>query len=350
MNNLISFIYNIQIDDIISFLIAFLIILIFLILSNFFTRIILRLFKIKATRNKNISELSIYKPISIFFKIIGVYLAILYLQIPLNLLTKVNTIFHICVILLTANTLSSLLNEDSSFLKKIQTKLKVAKGDSAISLLTKIGKILIYAISFVLILYRLGYNLNGLLAGLGVFSVIITFAAQDTAQNLFGGFVILFDKPFIVGDWVQLGQVEGIVEDLSLRSTRIRTFSDSLITIPNATVSNESIINWSKMKVRKITIDLIFELSTPLTKVNSAIDKLYLMLQNHPDVLNDNIQVHFEKVINNGYSIRVAYFINNTTYIDYLNIRENVNYKLISTIEQEKVKLAYPSQSIYLKK
>lgn len=350
MNDLINFLNSIEINDIIRFLIAFLIVIAFFIFSNSFTRIILRILNIQANKNKKLSDLSIYSPINSFFKVLGLYLAILYFKLPDHMLNTVDKIFHICVIFLGARTLASLLNDDSNFIKKIQTKFKIAKGDTAITLLSKIGKLVIYIIAFILILYKLGYNLTGLLTSLGVVSVIVTLAAQDTFQNLFAGFIILFDKPFIVGDWVQLGQTEGIVEDLSLRSTRIRTFNDSLITIPNSTVSNESIINWSKMHVRKITIDLVLELGTPLTKINVAIDKMYLMLQEHPDVLNNNIQVHFEKIMNSGYSIRVAYFITNTTYLDYLNIRQNVNYKLISTLDKEKIKLAYPSQNIYIKK
>lgn len=350
MNNLINFLNNLQIEDILNFLTCFLIVILFFILSNSFTRLVLAFFNIKAEKNKKISDLSIYNPIKSLFRILGLYLGISCLQIPANMLNTVDTIFHVVVIFLIAKTLAALLNDDSNFIKKIQSRFKIAKGDSSISLLTKIVKIVIYIIAIVLILYRLGYNLTGLLTSLGVVSVIVTLAAQDTFQNLFAGFVILFDKPFIIGDWVQLGEIEGIVEDLSLRSTRIRTFNNSLIAIPNSTVSNEAIINWSKMRVRKITMDLVLELSTPLTKVNSAIDKLYLMLQEHPAVLNKDIQVHFEKIVNDGYSIRVAYFITNTTYADYLDIRQSVNYKLISTLDKENVNLAYPSQSIYLKK
>lgn len=349
MNSIINYFKNFNIDDYINFLIALFIVIIFQLLSKAFTNITLKILNIKSKTRKT-NELEVYKPLNSFFKVLGIYLSLIYLQLPNNILNIVNEVFSILIIFIIARTFSSLLNIDSSFIKRIQTKFKIAKGNSAISILTKAGKILIYIVATILILYKLGYNLNGLLASFGIFGVIITFAAQDTAKNLFGGFVILLDKPFIVGDWIEINTIEGIVEDLSLRSTRIRTFKDALITIPNSTISNESIINWSKMSIRKITFDVIIEISTPLVKVNDTIDKIYLMLQEHKNVLNNDIQVHFEKIIENGYSIRISYFINNTSYVDYLNIRQNVNYKLIQILENNKINIAYPSQNIYLKK
>lgn len=350
MNDFFNFIDNLKGEDYINLAIAIIIIIVFQILSKSLTKLVLRILNIKSKKHKDISELEIFSPVNSFFKVLGIYLAILFLQVPEDVWTVVNKVFSVTLIFIFARTISSLLNEDSNFVKKIQNKFGVAKGNSAISILTKAGQILIYIIAAFLILYKLGYNLSGLLTSFGVLGVIITFAAQDTAKNLFGGFVILLDKPFIVGDWIQLGEIEGIVEDLSLRSTRIRTFKDALITIPNSTISNESIINWSKMHIRKITFDIELELSTPLTKVNDVIDKIYLMLQEHQNVLNKDLQVHFEKITENGYSIRISYFVQNTTYFDYLNIRQNVNYKLMQTLENSKVSLAYPSRSIYVKK
>lgn len=348
MNNIIDFFNNLEFNDYIKFLVAMLIVIAFQILSKFLTKITLKILNIKSKTRKT-SELEVYNPVNSFFKLLGIYFALLYLQLPNNILVTVKQIFSICIIVIVARTLASLLNVESNFIKKIQIKFKIAKGNSAISILTKAGQIIIYVVAIIIILYKLGYNLNGLLASFGVFGVIITFAAQDTAKNLFGGFVILLDKPFIVGDWIEIGEIEGIVEDLSLRSTRIRTFKDALITIPNSTVSNENIINWSKMSIRKITFTIELELSTPLIRVNEAVDKIYLMLQEHPSVLNKDIQVHFEKITQNGYSIRISYFINNTTYIDFLNIKQNVNYKLIQTLENSRTFIAYKSQNVYLK-
>ena len=137
----------------------------------------------------------------------------------------------------------------------------------------------------------LGINLNGLVAGLGLGSVVITLAAQDTAKNIFGGLVIFLDKPFIVGDWIEVQDYEGTVEDITFRSTRVRTFENSLVNIPNAVISNESIINWSRMERRRNKVNLCLELDTPLEKVQIIQDRIKEMLKQHDDVIDETIIV-----------------------------------------------------------
>lgn len=93
----------------------------------------------------------------------------------------------------------------------------------------KIIRAIIYVIAAFIVLSILGINLNGLIAGLGISGLIVTLAAQDTAKNLFGGLVIFIDKPFKVGDWIQMDNFEGTIEDITFRTTRIRTFENSLL-------------------------------------------------------------------------------------------------------------------------
>lgn len=116
--------------------------------------------------------------------------------------------------------------------------------DSMFDFVLKIIRAIIYIIAGFIVITLLGFNLNGLVAGLGIGGVIVTLAAQDTAKNLFGGLVIFLDKPFIVGDWIQMDKYEGTVEDITFRSTRVRTFENSVVNIPNSIISNSSIINW----------------------------------------------------------------------------------------------------------
>ena len=124
--------------------------------------------------------------------------------------------------------------------------------DTSFNFLLKIIRFVIYVIAIFLIITELGINLNGLIAGFGITGLIVTLAAQDTAKNLFGGVVIFLDKPFVVGDWIQFDKYEGTVEDITFRSTRIRTFENSVVNVPNSVLSNTSINNWSRMEKKKI--------------------------------------------------------------------------------------------------
>ena len=102
----------------------------------------------------------------------------------------------------------------------------------------KIIRGVIYVVAIFIIIANLGIDISGLIAGLGLGGVIITLAAQDTAKNLIGGVVIFLDKPFVVGDWIQMDTFEGTVEDITFRSTRVRTFENSVVNIPNSVIAN----------------------------------------------------------------------------------------------------------------
>ncbi|MFA1822484.1 mechanosensitive ion channel family protein [Virgibacillus oceani] len=116
-------------------------------------------------------------------------------------------------------------------------------------------RIVIIAISFSIIAQEFGYDVNGFVAGLGIGGLAFALAAKDALANMFGGIIIITKKPFTIGDWVLTPSVEGTVEDISFRSTKVRTFAQALVTVPNATLSNEPITNWSKMGKRQITFN-----------------------------------------------------------------------------------------------
>ena len=224
------------------------------------------------------------------------------------------------------------------------------KDETFVNFIVKILRSLIYIITAFIIVSELGYDLNGLLAGLGLSGVVVALAAQDAAKNIFGGIVILWDKPFKIGDWIETTKFEGTVEDITFRSTRIRTFENSIVTIPNSTITNDALINWSKMKKRRYKENFELELSTPLKKVCDIENEIIKMLEEHPRILNDNIIVRFDKVTENGYNLLVYVYTDALNLDDYLATSENINFKIMDILNKQRVELAYPSKSVYLKK
>ena len=111
------------------------------------------------------------------------------------------------------------------------------------------------------------FGLTGFIAGLGVSGVAFALAAQDTCSNLFGGMVIVLDRPFSIGDWIQAGDVEGVVEEITFRSTRIRTFSMAIATVPNSKLANSNIINWTQRKLRRIHFKFTMDCKTPIENI-----------------------------------------------------------------------------------
>lgn len=353
INNVIEFIKNIQINNIMDIIIALLIFLVFKLFSHTLSGLIIKLFSIKR-KKRDIKENPFYDPIKIFFSFLGLYLSILYLKTELNINDNIMLIitktFKIITIIAFARGLANSITSKSHFTNKMKQKLSENIDDSMFRFILKFIKVLIYIIAGFLIVTELGYNLNGLVAGLGIGGVIITLAAQDTAKNLFGGLVIFIDKPFVVGDWIQMELYEGTVEDITFRSTRVRTFENSVVNIPNSIISNSSIINWSRMEKRRYKINLCLELDTPLEKVEKVKQEIYNMLQNHEDVIDESIIVKFDNITDNGINILVYVYTNSVDYTSFITEKEKINYKIMQILNNDSIKLAYNTQTIYLNK
>ena len=256
----------------------------------------------------------------------------------------------IIFVILASNGIANSLTVNSKMVNLLKDRMNPDVEDSMFKFVLKAIRLLVYIIAGFIVIAMLGINLNGLVAGLGLGSVVITLAAQDTAKNIFGGLVIFLDKPFIVGDWIEVQDYEGTVEDITFRSTRVRTFENSLVNIPNAVISNESIINWSRMERRRNKVNLCLELDTPLEKVQIIQDRIKEMLKQHDDVIDETIIVRFDNITDNGINILVCSYTNSVDYASFLKEKEKVNFKIMQILKQEKVELAYDTKTVFVKK
>ncbi|MDZ4957112.1 mechanosensitive ion channel, partial [Clostridium perfringens] len=145
------------------------------------------------------------------------------------------------------------------------------------------------------------FGFTGFIAGLGISGIAFALMAQDAFSNLFGGMIIVLDRPFAIGDWIQTAQVEGIVEDITFRSTKIRTFSMAVATVPNSKLANENIINWTQRKLRRIHFKFTIKYDTEVEKIKSCVDKIESKLKDHEKVDKDLIIVSFNDVSTYGF-------------------------------------------------
>lgn len=354
MNQIVKFLENITTVQIVDILIAVGIILIFRIFSGTLSYIIIRMFKIKEKKARSIKESAFYSPLKIFFIILGFYLAIVFLKEPLGITNEIMGVSYKAFIIIStlafAKGLAESFTPKSSLYKKIKEKTSREVEDSMFDFALKIIRFVIYIIAAFIIITALGVNLNGLVAGLGIGGVIFTLAAQDTAKNLFAGVVVFLDKPFVVGDWIQIDTFEGTVEDITFRSTRIRTFENSVVNIPNAIISNASIINWSKMEKRRYRMNLCIELDTPLEKLERFQTRVQDMLQARDAIYDDSIIVKFDTIADNGLNVLICSFTDSVDYNSYIAEREDINYKIMKILREENIELAYDTKTIQMKK
>ena len=310
--------------------------------------------KINQKTTKKIKESVFYNPLRLFFILLGAFIAILFLEKPLKIDSFIMLIAYKTFIILStiifARGLANTFTPKSSLYNKIKEKMsRDNKEDTMLDFSLKIIRIIIYILAGIVIMTNLEIDLSGFIAGLGIGGIIITLAAQDTAKNLFGGLVIFLDKTFVVGDWIQVNEFEGTVEDITFRSTRIKTFENSVVNIPNSTISNSCIINWSKMEQRRYKINLCVELDTPLDKLEKFKVKVHEMLQEKSEIDDDTIIVKFEDITDNGLNVMISSYTNSVDYTSFLAEKQDINYKIMNILKEEDINLAYDTKTIQIK-
>lgn len=230
----------------------------------------------------------------------------------------------------------------------IAKKMGVELDRSLLPFLSKLLKFMIIFLVLSMIAHEWNYEVSGLIAGLGLGGLAVALAARDFLSNIFGGVVIITDKPFSIGDWIATPSVEGTVEDITFRSTKIRGFAHSLITVPNARLTNEPITNWTRMGKRRVNFHLGVILSTPLEKLQKSMQRIRELLENHAGVHKEIIFVRFDRFGESSLDILIYFYTTTTLWREYLAVKEEINFKILDILQQEGVSLALPSRSFYL--
>lgn len=293
---------------------------------------------------------SISKPVDFLFIVIGVAIAINIIDLPQQYVQIVSSIVRTLFVFIVFWAVFSIIDPLSKMAVSLSSKSDNLLTQTALRLFGKILKFLVFASGLVMILQEWGYNVTGFIASLGLVGMAFALAAKDTAANLFGSIVVFSDKPFVIGDWVKINDNEGIVEDITIRSTMIRRFDQALITMPNSNLTNNSLTNFTRMGKRQIKINLGLTYSTTAEQIRSIVKDIRLYLSSNNEIHQETIHIYFHDFNDSSLGIFCYFFTNTTNWGDYMAVREEVNLEIISIIEANGAKFAFPSQSIYLEK
>ncbi len=332
------------------FVLALLVFFAFIFLRKIFVLIIIRslrrLTKKTKTEIDDILLSIISKPAVFIFVILGVYLALRILGIEVELINRVLKSLIIFVVAWTAyNGVIAFESRIFAFAGRFGKDLEREIG----GFLIKISKAFVLVVGGVAILQEWGINVSALLASLGLGGLAFALAAKDTAANLFGGLTVLADKSMKVGDWIKIGDVEGIVEDIGLRTTKIRSFEKSLITVPNQVLANQSLENFSRRGVRRIKMTIGVTYSTTGDQMRRILEEIRTMLRNHPRIAKDQLlMVYFTDFGDSSLDIFIYCFTDTANWEEYLSIREDVNLRIMEIVERNGASFAFPSRSIYV--
>ena len=340
---------SLNINSVITYITALAIILGCKLLSPIIAHILIYIFhKILKVDNK-ISKSGFYEPLKFILTVFGFGLAIYYLKLPRGVINLYNEIFKILVILAIAKSLGNCLQPDSTFFSKLETSTKFKGNEALNSFIGKILKAVIYLIALIIIMHDWGIDLGGLIAGLGIGSAALALAAQDFVKSLIGGFSIITDKTFEIGDFIEVGEFQGTVIDITFRSTRLKAVNNTIISMPNSVIVAEYVKNWSKLESRRLEMRLRINLNSNTETINRCISKLKTVLKANENILEETVTVCFESIENDANVIWIIAYINTAEYDKYLKIKEKVNCDVLSVLERENIELVYPTQKVYMK-
>jgi MscS family membrane protein len=237
------------------------------------------------------------------------------------------------------------------FSSLVEEQLRQRSQDSAVTLLApgrKTLKIFTVAIAFIALLHSLGFNVTALLAGLGVGGIAVALAAQKTVENLFGGVTLYADRPVRVGDFCRFGDKIGTIEEIGIRSTRVRTLDRTVVSVPNAEFSNLQLENFNKRD--KIwyhpRIGLRYE-TTP-DQLRYVLVEVRKMLYAHPKVDPDPARIRFVNFGAYSLDLDIFAYVDVSDYGQYLEVAEDLNLRIMDIVEEAGSSFAFPSQTTYL--
>ncbi len=347
IQNLLTGFHNRSI--IVTMIAAIIIFLIFWLLRKFFTKkliILIQHYIDGGILGKFVTAFEM--PIRALFIVLGLYFALRFLPLSLAADVFIGKLMRTILIILVFWGLYGLAGSHSFLSDELKEKLNL--DDILISFFSKVVHILVVALAIVLIANEWGFDINGFVAGLGLGGLAIAFAAKDALANILGGIVIILEKPFAIGDWVATPSVDGIVEGISFRSTRFRTLAQAVVTVPNATLANEAITNWTRMEKRRLTFSLGLSYETPKEKIEICVQKIRTILLENPEINKEQIVVNFEKFNDSSLDVLIYCFTNTTVWTEFIQVREDINLKIMDILEEEGVSIAFPSHSVYLQK
>lgn len=190
-------------------------------------------------------------------------------------------------------------------------------------------------------------NITTLIAGLGFGGIALALAAKESIENLLGSLTIFFDKPFAVGDMIQLGNTIGVVEKVGFRSTRLRTPDKSYVTVPNKLLTNSELDNLTNRTQRRARFMVGVLYKTKASQMRSIISDIQIMLDEHPEIGMDS-QVRFYEFGESSINILVQYFVNTMDWPTYLKVREEVNFNIFEIVRRNGSDFAFPTTSVHL--
>ncbi len=242
-----------------------------------------------------------------------------------------------------------LVDLTTAFLNQAASRTQSKLDDALVPLVTKTLKVFVTVMGVVFIADNLNIDVTSLLAGLGLGGLAFALAAKDVAGNLFGSITVLLDQTFHVGDWVIIGDVEGSVEHIGFRSTRIRTFYNSLVSVPNSTLITAAVDNMGARTYRRLSCKFAIAYDTPPERIEAFCEGIREIVRQHPYTRKDSYHVYLNGFSASALEILVYIFWRTPEWGTELRERHRFLIDCLRLAKRLGVEFAYPTQTVHLK-
>jgi len=290
---------------------------------------------------------AIEEPIKAFIALLGMYVAIRVLKLPPELDRDIGygatVAFSLVTFWLFLRGFHTLLDHAHEIAKA--KKLSVA---AFMPWIKKTLTVIFVIFGVLMVAQSMGFEVRAFLAGLGLGGLAFALAAQDTLANLFGSVVVAVDQPFKIGEFVQIGAHLGLVEDIGLRSTKLRTPAKSLITLPNRTVAAEAITNLSRFTQRRVEQVIGLTYDTKAEQMDAMVEEVRAIIGGEEEVDPASIMVFFRDYSASSLDIWVVYLTKDPDFQKHMRLRQRINLKIMRAVQARGLSFAFPSQTVYL--
>lgn len=293
------------------------------------------------------------RPLVIFFWVIGltIILKIMKIHMGISLIDQIKPFRNVSFVLLIAWFLVRFIRISESNIIEKHQQSGILFDRTTINAVTKLLRVSVFLLAALVIIQTLGFSISGVLAFGGIGGIAIGFAAKDLLSNFFGGLMIYLDRPFNVGDWIRSPDrnIEGTVEDIGWRLTKIRTFDKRPLYIPNAIFANISVENPSRMTNRRIkeTIGIRYD---DANKMDAIISDVKTMLKEHEEIdSSQTLIVNFNSFAPSSLDFFIYTFTKTTNWIRFHEIKQDVLLKVLAIIERNGAETAFPTSTLHIK-
>lgn len=289
------------------------------------------------------------EPIAVAITIAGFFWAVSFLNIPdsgvENFLNKL-LIFALVVDLtwLVARTADALIQ---TYLVPITEKSESSFDDQLLPIVQKGLKVVIWVLGIILALDNLNVDIGAMIAGLGIGGLALALAAQDAVKNIFGGIMVFVDKPFKINDRIQIHGYDGMVEEVGLRSTRIRTLEGRVVTMPNSLFVDNEVTNVTSEPTRKVVLNLGLTYDTTPEDIEKALVLLNEIAQSNADIIEPDTPKGFTTFGDFSLGLTFVYFIKKDA--DILSTQTKMHLDILKSFNENGLEFAFPTQTIYKK-